>query len=201
MNEQNTHLYFWDAEESPDYPPTEEQLSLFPAYYEKRYRNAKKEKVRQQAAGSATLLAMHLGVTSDDDLERDSHGRLSLQDNYRHISLSHTGSVSVLAVSDRPVGVDLETIRDVPEAIAGRFFPPTFQTELAAASHLKRAELFFLLWTRLEAALKADGRGLNAPRSEFERILARYDFLTSRDGDLIWSVATEKIGEDNGAQS
>ncbi|MEE1187826.1 MAG: hypothetical protein UHM52_02435 [Acutalibacteraceae bacterium] len=56
----------------------------------------------------------------------------------------------------------------------------------------ERTLTFFHLWTRLEAALKADGRGLTAPRPEFEEILERYDIETEQRNDLIWSIATEK---------
>lgn len=185
-------LFFWDAEQSPDWPPTEEQLHTFPALYAKRYREAKAESVRQQACGSAFLLAMHLGVTSDDQLLRGEHGQLSLRDDPRYLSLSHSGPVTVLAVSDKPVGVDLEQVREVPEVIARRFFSESMKEELEAAPEETKPETFFRLWTCLEAALKADGRGLTAPRSEFDDILAQYDLATEQDGDLIWSIATTK---------
>lgn len=192
MGATDVALFFWDAEQSPDWPPTEEQVAAFPALYAKRYREAKVETVRQQACGSAFLLAMHLGVTSDDQLERGAHGKLSLHDDPRFLSLSHSGAVTVLAVSDAPVGVDLEQVREVPEAITRRFFSETMRAELDAAPDDAKAETFFRLWTRLEAALKLDGRGLTAPRSEFESILERYALSTTQRDDLIWSIATEK---------
>ncbi len=82
-------LYFWDAEQSSDWPPTEEQVASFPASYSKRYREAKAESVRQQACGSAFLLAMHLGVRSDEQLERGAHGKLMLKNDLRFFCLSH----------------------------------------------------------------------------------------------------------------
>ena len=87
-------LYFWDAEQSPDWPPTEEQVASFPASYSKRYREAKAESVRQQACGSAFLLAMHLGVRSDEQLERGAHGKLMLKNDLRFFCLSHSGPVT-----------------------------------------------------------------------------------------------------------
>ena len=185
-------LYFWDAEQSSDWPPTEEQVASFPASYSKRYREAKAESVRQQACGSAFLLAMHLGVRSDEQLERGAHGKLMLKNDLRFFCLSHSGPVTVLAVSDRPVGVDLEQVREVPEAIVRRFFTDAMRAEWDTAPEEQRTETFFLLWTRLEAALKLDGRGLTAPRSEFESILERYDISTTQRDDLIWSIATEQ---------
>lgn len=185
-------LYFWDAEQSSDWPPTEEQVASFPASYVKRYREAKAESVRQQACGSAFLLAMHLGVRSDEQLERGAHGKLMLKNDPRFFCLSHSGPVTVLAVSDRPVGVDLEHVTEERPSIANRFFPESFRQELEDAPAEERTLTFFRLWTRLEAALKLDGRGLTAPRSEFESILERYDISTTQRDDLIWSIATEQ---------
>ena len=115
-----------------------------------------------------------------------------MQDDPPFFNLSHSGAVTVLAVSDAPVGVDLEHITEPRESVARRFFPEPFQQELDAAPEENRPETFFRLWTRLEAALKLDSRGLTAPRSEFESVLAQYDLSTDREGDLLWSIATEK---------
>ncbi len=190
MPEHDVQLYFWDAEQSADWPPTDTQVDTFPMSYATRYREAKAESVRQQACGSAFLLAMHLGVTSDAQLERGEFGRLTLKEDSRFLSLSHSGPVTVLAVSDGPVGVDLEHFGEVRESIVKRFFPESFRQELDAASGSERPEVFFRLWTRLEAALKLDGRGLTAPRSEFEEIVRRCAITTEQRDDLIWSIAT-----------
>lgn len=70
--------------------------------------------------------------------------------------------------------------------------PPVRRALFVVYCWSERTLTFFHLWTRLEAALKADGRGLTAPRPEFEEILERYDIETEQRSDLIWSIATEK---------
>ncbi len=70
--------------------------------------------------------------------------------------------------------------------------PPVRRALFVVYCWSERTLTFFHLWTRLEAALKADGRGLTAPRPEFEEILERYDIETEQRNDLIWSIATEK---------
>lgn len=70
--------------------------------------------------------------------------------------------------------------------------PPVWRALFVVYCWSERTLTFFHLWTRLEAALKADGRGLTAPRPEFEEILERYDIETEQRNDLIWSIATEK---------
>lgn len=70
--------------------------------------------------------------------------------------------------------------------------PPVRRALFVVYCWSERTLTFFHLWTRLEAALKADGRGLTAPRPEFEEILERYEITTEQHDDLIWSIATEK---------
>lgn len=174
---EKVRLYFWDAETSEDYPPSAARLAVFPAQYAERYRNAKTEQVKQQAVGSATLLAMY----GDD-----------LTDDRCHVNLSHSGSLTVLAVANEPVGVDIEHRRDVPESVVNRFFPDSFRARVEAAPAEKKQDVALECWTKLEAALKADGRGLTPPRNEFESILSRYNIETEWQDDLCLSVATEK---------
>ncbi len=84
-------------------------------------------------------------------------------------NLSHSGDVVAYAVSDRPVGIDVERIRSMDlSGIIQRFFAPS---EFAAWQKLPPAEqelAFFQTWTVKEAYLKAIGTGLHTPLSEVE---------------------------------
>lgn len=86
------------------------------------------------------------------------------------MNLSHSGELALVAVARRmEVGVDVEQIRPVPEAldIARRFLPPEEAGALEALPPEERPQRFFRYWTRLEARLKAAGRGLgNGPLPE-----------------------------------
>ncbi|WP_107069039.1 4'-phosphopantetheinyl transferase superfamily protein [Streptomyces sp. 150FB] len=74
-------------------------------------------------------------------------------------SLSHTGGLTLLAVvRGRPVGVDVERVRPVPAArIARRYFPADEAAAVASRTELSAPELFFRLWVRKEAGVKAWG--------------------------------------------
>jgi 4'-phosphopantetheinyl transferase len=89
-------------------------------------------------------------------------------------NLSHSGDMVVYAVSDRPVGIDIERIRSMDLAgIIQRFFAPS---EFAAWQKLPPAEqelAFFQTWTVKEAYLKAIGTGLHTPLSEVEVTIAQ----------------------------
>lgn len=74
-------------------------------------------------------------------------------------SLSHTTGLTLLAVArGRPVGVDVERVRPVPAArIARRYFPADEAAAVAARTERTAPELFFRLWVRKEAGVKAWG--------------------------------------------
>ena len=64
------------------------------------------------------------------------------------LSLSHTEGAALLALSDAPMGVDIERVRPIPPRL-GRDFPG-------------REETFWQRWTAAEAAAKREGRGAGA---------------------------------------
>lgn len=72
-----------------------------------------------------------------------------------HVSLTHSGQTVVCALSNVPVGVDLELPRPVREGLTERFFLPHEQ----ALVHGEPAR-FFDLWMAKEAVLKQIGCGI-----------------------------------------
>ena len=79
-------------------------------------------------------------------------------------NLSHAGTKALIAVSDRrPVGVDVERIRSVPEMAAILPMIATREERASIAPLDTSAQLsaFFRLWTRTEALCKMTGMGLS----------------------------------------
>jgi 4'-phosphopantetheinyl transferase len=78
-------------------------------------------------------------------------------------NLSHAADrvVCVLA-TNRRVGIDVESIRPIPEAddIVDRFLPPENSRNYHSLNASRREEAFFWHWTRREALFKALGHGL-----------------------------------------
>lgn len=87
-----------------------------------------------------------------------------------HISLSHTRGAVAVAVSENPVGIDLEHPRRVSDRVAARCF--TGREREHATDSERRLEI----WTRKEALLKRGGR-LEMPMREAET-LDRADIAT-----------------------
>ncbi len=102
-------------------------------------------------------------------IEISKSGQPSLADDVLSFSISHTDGLSLVAVADTPaVGVDVEC-RDRPvdvERLAADFLASADQAKIAATSPSERRCLFFDLWTRNEALVKATGRGLVCPADD-----------------------------------
>lgn len=73
-------------------------------------------------------------------------------------SISHCKNAIAVVLSDRPVGVDVESFRHAEEPLLKRTMNPEEQAEVRNAAD--PAEAFTRLWTRKEAVLKLRGTGL-----------------------------------------
>ncbi len=129
------------------------------------------DRVRQVLG--ATLLRLAVGaatgtpptaVAVDRTCPRcaEPHGRPALPGAGLHASITHSGDLVGLALTDvAPVGLDVERIAPVDVAGLGR-------TVLHETERLDPPDLagFFTYWTRKEAVVKATGDGLGAALSE-----------------------------------
>ena len=78
-------------------------------------------------------------------------------------NISHSQEYALCGFTyDDPIGVDLEYIREMPDAlkIAQRFFSVREYELIRTTEKEAQPELFFTLWTAKEAYLKAVGTGL-----------------------------------------
>ena len=81
-----------------------------------------------------------------------------------HFNISHTTGYAALAVSDQCVGVDIECLRRIKRIANKKRFAEWVFTEDERGEAYD--ELGFLkIWTRKEAYMKLDGRGLAILRS------------------------------------
>lgn len=121
------------------------------------------ERDRLLHCAAGLLLRSVLNVTSDDDLTYGEFDKPELADRRVQFSLSHAGHYAALAVSDHPVGVDIEPIVK-PQVLPRKMLT---REEMEWLQAHPSPEDFCLLWTRLESALKAEGCGLALETREF----------------------------------
>lgn len=94
-----------------------------------------------------------------------SSGKLHLggaQAGRLQFNLSHSGSLALVGLAKVPIGVDIEAIRPLPDAlaIARGHFHPSEVAAIAAQPSERQQWAFYGCWTRKEAFVKALGAGL-----------------------------------------
>ena len=108
------------------------------------------------------------------DVAVDANGKPHCDGIY--FSLSHAGGLALCAVSDKPVGCDIEHVKDAPFELASRIFCPDERAYLRAAQEPGEAQRrFFTLWTLKESYMKMTGEGLGLSP---ERLKIRIPALT-----------------------
>jgi 4'-phosphopantetheinyl transferase len=157
----------------------EHDALLAPADLARRGRLARAEDRERSTTGVAVVRAVlgtALGVPPAElAIDRScpacgaDHGKPRLVDAPDlHVSVSHSGSVVVVAVrTGSPVGVDVEEVgRFGPgelDVLAGETLAAEERDQLARRPVAGRPPAFTTYWTRKEAVLKATGQGLGAP--------------------------------------
>jgi 4'-phosphopantetheinyl transferase len=133
--------------------------------------------VRQQftvaRAALRTLLGHNLELPPREvPLALSPYGKPEIPGTPLHFNLAHSRSTILIALCrDSPVGVDLEFLDRATnhlEVARTSFTPSEFRqiAQLPTLDAQRRA--FFDCWTRKEAIVKADGRGLSLPLTAFE---------------------------------
>ena len=93
------------------------------------------------------------------------YGKPYLVDNPNiYFNISHSGNYIVCAISDKPVGIDIEIIKPANLKIAKRFFTTDEYEYVMENQHDYR---FYEIWTKKESITKMLGRGLHMPLSSF----------------------------------
>jgi 4'-phosphopantetheinyl transferase len=101
---------------------------------------------------NASALTFRYGPYGKPELDNQSALRMNL---------THSDNLALLAVTKwATIGIDVEQVRplDNLHSLAARVFTDSERAVLQRAPTAKQQELFFLLWTRKEAFLKALGK-------------------------------------------
>ncbi|MDO5323669.1 MAG: 4'-phosphopantetheinyl transferase superfamily protein, partial [Clostridia bacterium] len=115
-----------------------------------------------------------LGLEALPEVRFDPSGKPRFTDSPLHFSLSHSGRLAAVLISDAPCGVDVEQLR--PEVAA--------RLHERCLSDVERARScdFFELWTKKECIAKLDGSGMRNHPSEINTLDACWNhrFFTTR---------------------
>jgi len=118
---------------------------------------------------------------------QNKYGKPFISNNPLFFNLSHSGNFGLLAINKEfEVGVDIEYIRpDFADLkIARRFFSDNEVKELLSLPPKQRKQGFFNCWSRKEAYIKGQGKGLSIPLHQFDVSLTPHKpvhLLATRD--------------------
>ena len=154
-------------------------LAELPAEEQQRATRFRIDAARHRFVLGRTVLRRHLSTSLGMDpkalaFSTSDRGKPHLAssdiDDPPYFNLSHSGNVVVLVVASVDVGVDVESLREIPNAerMAGRVFSRGEQTLINDLDEATRNRSFLRIWTQKEAYLKATGLGVGMPLREVE---------------------------------
>ncbi len=170
-------------------------MPIYPAERNLEILGCKNEKVKREKYYVWQLL--RLAVKEMFDLEFDNlqftklaNGQWVCPDFY--FSLSHSSGAVAVAISDLPIGVDIEATRHVEADMAERFLTDK-ERECFTALTGSEAESFFLeAWTKKESVFKKTGGNMLMPRAmESSRIDAYVEKIRIFGKEYILAVSSE----------
>lgn len=114
------------------------------------------------------------------DLKYGDNGKPELDGIF--FNLSHSGEVAICAVSDKPVGCDVEKIDKMREKVASRFFTDRENAYLHQFEGEEKDKEFFRLWTMKESYMKMTGEGMKLSMKRMEFDMDNPNIRVIRDG-------------------
>ncbi len=161
-----------------------------------------KDKLRSLMTGYLLYMAVEKEGLLYDKLEfaTEANGKPFLK-SYPDVSfsLSHAGEYAVCLISNRSVGIDIETknkpiFKEVKaekiETLARKIFSEVEWKQFKNVTKEQEVELFLQIWTRKESYSKADGKGIRMELSTIQTDTKEY-FSKWLDEDTCLSIYVE----------
>ena len=125
------------------------------------------------------------GIVGNPIFEYNEHGKPSIVGHPEiHFNLSHCKEAVVCVVSDQPVGVDVESIREYRESLVRYTMNDEEIREIESAED--PASTFIRLWTMKEATLKLIGTGIS---NNIKTVISKeYRYTTVEKKNYIYTV-------------
>ena len=168
-----TYTYYADVRCLDNETLFREKVKLLSPYRQQKIAILRNDRDRNRSLGAGLLLDHGLAVygLQERSVEYDigQWGKPALKYHPEIcFSLSHSGDYAICTIGDRPVGNDIEHVREGRLKVANRFFA---EEELAwlyeAETEEERTGRMFRLWTMKESFLKVIGRGMSLSLKDF----------------------------------
>ena len=153
----------------------------------------KHEQGRKTCAAAYLLLCEGLrkeyGIEEPPVFEYGEHGKPSIVGHPEvYFNMSHCKEAAICVLSDKPVGVDIESIRRYSESLARYTMN---DAEMAQIERAERREVEFVrLWTLKEAVLKLSGEGIRNDMKHVLEALKNAKTVINEKKSYIFSVVS-----------
>ena len=111
----------------------------------------------------ADILKKDYGVENCPPILKDEYGKPYIENHEVEFNVSHSGEYLAIAVSEFPVGVDIQE----PKNIKDGMFRKVVQEEETELIGDNRQKDFLRLWTLKESFVKAEGKGLRISLKDY----------------------------------
>lgn len=147
---------------------------------------------RRQSVGAGYLLSLLKDKFSivEEPVLLQSGKPVFPGENSPYFNISHSGGYVVLVFGERPLGVDIESVKGTNLKVAKRFFRQEEYEDLAKKTGAEQADAFCRMWTGKEAVIKAHGAGLSIPLDSFS-VLGKRIECSGRQYELHQQKITE----------
>ncbi len=173
-------------------------------YRRRRLETIRHDMSRRCALGAEYLLIRAIREEQPDYplpllIETASFGKPFLSGGEYEFNLSHSDRYAACAISDRPVGLDIQTLSQNHDNLIRRCFSKEEKNAVILSKDPQEA--FTRLWCRKESYLKRIGQGLRVPLSSFDVSGGlvpspidgkEYAFAECRVAELFFCVCMEK---------
>ena len=123
--------------------------------------------------------------------ERNEHGKPFLRDYPEvHFNLSHCKNGIAVAVADEPVGIDIESFRNVSESLIR--YTMNEEETLAILHSDDPVRTFTEYWTKKEAVFKLRGTGITRHLHELLQGDEHVETFVQPEKRYAWSIAIKK---------
>jgi 4'-phosphopantetheinyl transferase len=121
--------------------------------------------------------------------EYGEHGKPSIVGHPEiFFSLSHCRQAVACAISDRPIGVDVESVRPYRESLVRYTMNDAEQQRIKSAEHPDVE--FTRLWTMKEAVVKRSGRGITG---DIKHVLDNLPLGNTLDGSVSIETVVDEV--------
>ena len=135
-------------------------------------------------------LQQEYGITENPIFEYNEHGKPSIVGHPEIcFNLSHCKEAVVCVVSDQPVGVDVESIREYKESLVRYTMNDEEIREIESSEN--PAATFIRLWTMKEATMKLIGTGIS---NDMKTVIdtTKYKYTTVERQQYIYTICVSQ---------